>query len=283
MKGEKNAKYEIQKLSIFNGKNFSNWKFRIQILMKEHGVESFVTKSTEEHADIVIGPNDSAEAQAEKNKKKEELTKKENKCHSMIIQRICDEYLEYVKDKATPKEVWSTLIATFERKGMANRMFLRRKLLKLEMTDNEDLESHLLNFNTILRDLKSAGAKMEDEDVICQLLLSLPKTYDPVVTAIETMKTEELTIEFVKGRLLDDNIKRKTNNTGEDGEMVSKQIAMTGVVKKDVICYLCGKRGHYKSECKLNNSRQSHRNHRESYMAHIDYDNIDYDNDEIAF
>lgn len=115
MEEEKNLKHEFQKLSIFNGKNFSNWKFRIQILMKEHGIESFLTKSTNEYVDIVIQPDDTAETRTEKNKKKEELTKKENKCHSLIIHRIYDDYLEYVKDKNTPKEVWSTLIGIFER------------------------------------------------------------------------------------------------------------------------------------------------------------------------
>lgn len=215
---------------------------------------------------------------AEKVKKIEELSKKENKCHSMIIQRICDDYLEYVKDKETPKGVWSTLTATFERKGVANRMFLRRELLTLKMTDGENLENHFLKFDRILRELKSAGAKMEDEDVVCQLLLTLPKSYDPVVTALETMKIDELTIEFVKGRLLDDDIKRKTNNEPNENTETPTAVAMSGVMKKDVICYTCGKRGHYKTDCTRNPSRQSHRNYREALMAPLDSED-----DQVAF
>lgn len=146
------------------------------------------------------------------------------------------------------------------------------------MTDGEDLGSHLLKFDTILRDLKSAGAKLEEEDVVCQLLLSLPKSYDSVVTALETMKIDELTIEFVKGRLLDSEIKRKTINDDEDKETLSKQVAMSGVVKKDVTCYQCGIRGHYKTECKeSNNTRRIQRNHREAQMVYVD------DDDEVAF
>lgn len=71
----------------------------------------------------------------EKLKKKHDLEKLENKCHSLIIQRIHDDCLEYVKDKNTPKEIWTALIKTFEKKGAANRMFLRRELLTLKMKD----------------------------------------------------------------------------------------------------------------------------------------------------
>lgn len=172
MHEEKFTKYETQKQSLFNGKNFSNWKFRIEILMKEHDVGSFLTKSVDEYEEIVIAENDTAAVQAEKNKKRHELIKLENKCHSMIIRRIDDDHLEYAKDKATPKQVWSTLNANFERSGVANRMFLRRKLLTLEMIDGADLQSHFLEFDKTIRDLKSAGAKLEDEDVVCHLLLT---------------------------------------------------------------------------------------------------------------
>lgn len=94
---------------MFNG----NWKFRIEILMKDHVVQSSLTKSIDEYPDIIIAQNGSAGVRAEKNKNKEESMEKGNKCHLMIIRRISDDYLEYVKDKETPKEVWSSLIATF--------------------------------------------------------------------------------------------------------------------------------------------------------------------------
>lgn len=51
---------------------------------------------------------------------------------------------------------------------------------------------------------------MEVENVICWLLLTLPKSCDPVVSALESMNIDKLTIEFMKGSLLlDSNIKRK--------------------------------------------------------------------------
>lgn len=110
---------EIRKLAIFNCKNFENWTFRTEILLKEYGIEQFLKKSAAEYVEYVIDGNDTVQVQTQKNKEKAELEKKECKCHSMIIQRIEDDHLEYVKDKCTAKKVWSTLIATFERKGVS--------------------------------------------------------------------------------------------------------------------------------------------------------------------
>lgn len=250
-------KHEIRKQFIFNGKDFNNWKFRMEILLKEHDTEDFVIKSLEEFDEIVITNLDDQAARERKTKLKEELRKKERKCYSLIVQRIGNDYLEYVKDKANPKEAWSSMCATFERKGVSNRMFLRRELLSMKMNENESLEKHLLSFDKILRNLKSVGAKMEEEDIVCQLLLSLPKSYDSVVTALETMKAEELTVEFVKGRLLDCEIKIKSNSVMEErSEHKTSQeypSAMLGYKGKIITCFLCGGKGHYQSECPNNN------------------------------
>lgn len=69
------------------------------------------------------------------------------------------------------------------------------------------MEQHFSKFNEIVQQLKSVGAKLEDIDVVCHLLISLPKSLDPIATALETLEPERLTVEFVKGRLLDHELK----------------------------------------------------------------------------
>lgn len=88
-------------------------------------------------------------------------------------------------------------------------MFLRRKLLTFKMGENNDLELHILEFDKIVRELKVSGANLGGEDAICQLLLSLPKHFKPVSTALETISPDKLTMDLVKGRLLGFEIKRR--------------------------------------------------------------------------
>lgn len=239
-------KVEFRKIAIFEGVNFNNWKFRTEITLKEYGIHGFLTKTTEEFDEVMEVDGETAAARTERMKKIEELEKKESKCHSMLIQRIGDNYLEYVKDSKNPKEVWSALGKVFERKGISNRMFLRRKLLTFKMENGADLEHHLLEFDKLIRDLKATGAKIEDEDVVCQLLLSLPKTFESVSTALETLSLDKLTLDFVKGRLLDANIKIISTN-GQEHKVSSSAFAT--ISRKDVTCFKCGQKGHYKNEC----------------------------------
>lgn len=180
-----NDKSEIKKNYLFNGKEFNNWKFRIKTLLREHDVENFLTTALDEHEDIIINHMDDAATRRRKAKLKDELRKKERKCFSMIVQRIGNDYLEYVKEKASPKEAWESLCNAFERKGVSNRMFLRRQLLSLKMNETGTLENHLLKFDKLVRSLKSVGANLEEEDTVCQLFMSLPKSYDPIVTALD--------------------------------------------------------------------------------------------------
>lgn len=97
----------------------------------------------------------------------------------------------------------------------------------MKMNDGEGMNEHFLKFDKTIRDLKLIGAKMEDMDVICHLLLSLPKSYDNLVTALETMNPKELTLEFVKSRLLDENGKR--NGGGSRVDRASRMRCMHGI------------------------------------------------------
>lgn len=75
MEEEQSERYEksdIIKLSIFDGNNFSNWKFRTDILMRDYVIESFLTKSANEYVEILVLETDTAAIQRENNKKKEE-------------------------------------------------------------------------------------------------------------------------------------------------------------------------------------------------------------------
>lgn len=89
---------EKYKIPLFDGTNYSNWKFRMQVLLEEHDLIDFVNKPL----DVLIRdlPAEIADAQAII------LRKKNRKCKSLIIQRIADSHLGYVKKKATAFEMW---------------------------------------------------------------------------------------------------------------------------------------------------------------------------------
>jgi hypothetical protein len=66
---------------------------------------------------------------------------------------------------------------------------------------------NFIKFDAMIRELKAVGATMEEYDV-CHLLLTLPPEYEMLVTALETLSSEKLSLSFVKNRLFDEETMR---------------------------------------------------------------------------
>lgn len=181
------------KIPQFDGTNFSNWKYRAGILLDEKGLRDYIN---EDIADLLA----SAELD-----QRDRIRREEKKFTSILVQTVHDDQLENVKKKTTAKEMFDTLCSVFERKSFASQLLLRKQLLTLKYREGDDIIGHFLKFDTKIRELKSTGAKMEELDIVAHLLLTLPETYDNLVTALESMSQENLTLKFVKTRLMNGN------------------------------------------------------------------------------
>lgn len=240
------------KIAQFDGTNFSNWKYRIGILLQEKELEQFV------------GSNLNTILAAELDVRKHAAIKlNEKKCMSVIVQSIHDNQLEYIRDQRTAKGMWDSLCKIFERKSVATQVLVRKQLLSMKYHESEDMTEFLLLFDKRIRELKSMDTLMRELDVIVHLLLTMPSEYETLVTALETLDPDKLTIEFVKTRLLDEHNKRRNFNpikSNDSGAM------MAGKMSKNIICNYCKKPGHMKFQCfflkkKLNieNEENAHR------------------------
>lgn len=157
--------------------------------------------------------------------------------------------------------MWNALEKVFQRKGIASQLYLRKKLLTMKFSE-DSLEKFFVMFDEIIRELKSVGAKLEETDVVCHLLLTLPKSFDNIVTALETLDPDKLTLEFVKGKLLDHEMKminssdppvdsaaflnRKQKKGQWHGETTNHGNKSSSFQFK---CHNCGKKGHTRSRC----------------------------------
>lgn len=237
----------ITKIQQFDGTNFSNWKYRVGILLDEKGLRKYIEKSLE----TILTEVDPA--------KRVEANTEEKKCISILVQSIHDSQLEYVREKTTAKDMYDALVSVFERKSIATQLLLRKELLTMKYNPKDDITNHFLLFDRKIRELKSTGAKMEPLDVVVHLLLTLPKEYDTLVTALETMDQEKLSMDFVKTRLMDEYNKRSGISCpikpSEPGAMNAK---VEG--NQEIVCYRCHKPGHKKSQCWLNNKKGKRKN-----------------------
>jgi len=61
----------------------------------------------------------------------------------------------------------------------------------------------------MVRQLKSTGSKFKDDLLSCLLFLSLPDSYNTIVTVIKMLSDEIITVNFVKNQLLNENLKHR--------------------------------------------------------------------------
>lgn len=181
----KSAKRNIK---VFDGERYSVWKFRIRAILTELNVIKVLDE----------------EPPLEPTKRWERA---ERTAKGVLVEYIADSLLNTVSPEKTVKEIFKNLDNLYERRSLATQLALRKRLLSLKLQNDITLMKHFTTFDGLIGELIAAGAKLEELDIISHLLLTLPSTYDGVITAIETLSEESLSLAFVKTRLLDQEVK----------------------------------------------------------------------------
>ena len=153
--------------------------------------------------------------------------------------------------------MWNALCAAFERKSCQSQTLVRKELANLKLNEGGDLNAHLLKFDSLVRQWKTSGGSPSEQDLVSQLFISLPGTFDPVVTALENLSESDLKLSDVKCRLLAEDIKLKNRAVESSLQNVSTTFSAKTKFKGKFNgrCHKCGKFGHKKVDCrcKVNN------------------------------
>jgi len=115
-------------ITQFVGPNFSNWKFRVKILLRKHNVAHCLKEET---------PSETAAKAA--------FIGKDATAIALLVQCVADSHLEYVKDATTARAIWERLCSTFEPRGTSNKLFLLKKMLTLKFMEEEETMDNFTN------------------------------------------------------------------------------------------------------------------------------------------
>ena len=165
----------------------------------------------------------------------------------------------------------------FEQKGLAHKLFLRRKFFTLQMAEGEDMMQHIQRVLTMAEQLEAIGAKVSEEDQVMTLLCSPPESYGNLIIALES-RADSLSMEFVTARLMHEQEKRKEAGAKltTEAAFYSKQTpnraepARPGPPRaRQGKCNFCGKPGHWARECRQQLQQQG-KPKEEAYAASHD-------------
>lgn len=178
--------------------------------------------------------------------------RKDEKARALIGLALEDNQLCHIMEATTAKEMWDKLKGYHERGSLSNKIHILRKLCSMRLVENGNMSDHLVEASELVHRLARMGEPLKEHLVVAVLLSSLPESYDPLVTALEGRPVENLKLDYVKGKLLDQWKRRHEDRVQEK---VCEKAMKTSVCSVDRrrqrVCYFCGKAGHFRCDCPL--------------------------------
>ncbi|KZV55537.1 hypothetical protein F511_09648 [Dorcoceras hygrometricum] len=189
---------------------------------------------------------------------------------SNIHLAVADRVLSSIAEIKLTKVVWDTLTKMYEVKSLHNKIFLKRKLYTLRMAESSSMTDHINTLNTLFAQLTSMEHIIEEKERAELLLQSLKDSYDQLIINItNNVLTDVLNFNDVLNAVLSEESRRKNK---EDRLASSKQAEALPMIrgrstehdfsgsyrngrskfrskKKNICCYKCGSKGHFKKEC----------------------------------
>lgn len=194
-----------------------------------------------------------------------------DKALSLILLNVKDHHLLTLAACATPREAWDVLANTYQASNVARQMQLRKELNNLKKQATEQLTVYVARARALWADMSSAGIVVTERDVVMALLAGLPAEFDTAVAVIEA-SGPDLTFAAVLPRLLivEQRVLSKMNAeshafaarvnlgggrsttgrfTPSNRKLPYRQVQHRTRHAENVVCWLCGMKGHVKRDC----------------------------------
>lgn len=231
----------------FNGNDYMAWAFRLERLLKRHGLWDVITKSK---------PTDKAEIVA--------WNTKNDQAEDLLIRCISNCQVVYIKNKASAKEIWDALKVIYEPKCQGQINFVRDEISRMQIEEGESLRAFFTKLEEKFAEFEAAGGTMAVEEKLSILCNKMPAHFRHVVVSLEN--NANTTIESAIGCLLREEQWQKApghessksvvammalNNYRQNDNDNRKDKSRNDKSKSKIICNYCDKPGHKSNVCRL--------------------------------
>ena len=185
-------------------------------------------------------------------KQQEKFRKRQNLAMSKICLSVSSNVQIYVRSAKTGKEAWDNIAKRFEEKSLTRIIKYRSELYSMTMSEEMPMVEQINHLKTVSERLESLDDIVAEKDLVMILLKSLPKSYHNLITALESLKLEDLTWEYVRDRVLTEYERRIDNRrpAGSSGRSTDGTFdALYAGGKYVKRCHYCQEKGHMIKDC----------------------------------
>ena len=155
-----------------NSTNYSTWKIQCKMALIKEGLWCIVNETE-------VEPTEEADQQAK-------FAARSDKTLVTIVLAVKPSPLYLIgADSTDPVKVWKCLADQFQRKTWANKLELKRKLFSMRLGERGSVQNHIKSMTEVCDELSVIGEPVNEEDHVVYLLVSLPESYNVLVTALE--------------------------------------------------------------------------------------------------
>jgi hypothetical protein len=231
----------LYQIPLLTANNFTTWKYRMELVLKSRRLWKYVDGTA-----VLPTSKDAVE-------ERRNYEENDQLAHSQIVLTVSDSVISHLRNTTTAKEAWVKICSVFEQKGLAARVFLRRKLLNLKKETVTPMQEHINTVRDLAEQLNAIGSPISDGDLGITLLCSLSDEYDPIIISLESRDPNDITFDLIAARLLAEELRQK--------ESVSHEMSSTGKAEsalfankygdglKPKICTYCKRPGHSEMNC----------------------------------
>lgn len=180
-----------------------------------------------------------------------EKERKMQQARGKIVLELDLSQLAFIAGLEDPREIWNTLEVIHRSASVNSVLALRRRFFRLTKDESESTMLWISRVRARAFELSHTPCPVSDIDTILVITDGLPPGYSTVVSALDALPFQEITMPTVIGRIMghEAHINRMAEKRDEEHFAAAAMATKKKGKGKEVVCYKCGGKGHIISDC----------------------------------
>ncbi|RDB24314.1 hypothetical protein Hypma_008360 [Hypsizygus marmoreus] len=219
-----------------NADNYYAWSYRMELKLRKLGVWS------------LVNGEESRPVGSDNHKVVKAWRTRVDLALSEIVGEVGDAQLVHTRSSRDPHLVWERLKSVHMSQGLGSVISTWQKFFQLKKASNVSVQAHAAALRELADRLTFLDDGPSESLMVAVLMLSLPESYNSLIVSLDS-HTERTDFDFVVAHCINEEARQLGAGKRSGSDVAYSADARPKRDRKDVTCYRCQKKGHYRNEC----------------------------------